>query len=469
IRNALPFLRARARHEAQNNDHARGFLREVKTNVVGPRGISLQSKARNGNRQDKRVQSVIEESWKEWGELGSCDVTGRLAWTDIQLQAIETVARDGEAVYRMVDGWDNSYGFALQAIDPELLDVQYNVAAKGEGNSVVMGIELDMWGRHVAYYFTEPDQSRFVYRTERKRKRVDAKEIVFVHLPEWMCQTRGVPWMATALRRLNDLEGYDESAVVAARSGAAKMGFYKQTEDAQPILTEAGESESGLTDGEDSGGQLFQSFEPNSIGILPFGVEFQGWDPSYPHSEHGNFTKAVLRGIATGLGVSYNTLANDLEGVNYSSLRAGAIVERAAWMLLQEWFIRSFHTPIFNKWIGNSLSVGALVDPRGRPLRLEREREFRRVHWQARRWQWVDPLKESQAAEKEIGLRIRSISSVIRERGEDPETVWEEIKAEREQLEALGIEPSEAMAAAQVVPVTEDEDETDGDDVETEE
>lgn len=473
IRYGLRVLRSRARHEAQNNDHARAFLREVKSNVIGPKGVRLQSKARvGGGRPDERARQVIEDAWHEWGMVGSCDVTGRLGWEDVQHQCIETIARDGEAIFRLVDTGANEYGLEIQALDPETLDVEYN-EARPDGTVVIMGVELNEWNRPVAYHLQKEDSLHLAYRPmtggrrrNRERMSIPADEIVHLYLPEWTVHTRGVPWMATALRRMTDLCGYDESAVVAARSGASKMGFFKQSEDAPPTLNEDGTPHYGVVDAEGADGQLYSSFDPGSIGLLPPGYDFTGWNPSYPHANHGDFTKAVLRGIAAGLGLNYNSLASDGEGVNYSTMRHFALVDRAVWMMLQEWLIRSFHTRVYRTWLANALGSGVLVDARGRPLSRAREREFQRVYWQPRRWQWVDPKNDAETAILEIHERLRSRSSVIRERGEDPDEVWAEIAAENEMLAELGISPAQANAAAVGMPAEpeaddENEDETD--------
>lgn len=447
IRHGLTSLRARARHEAQNNDHARSFLRECKVNVIGHRGIVLQSKAiRKGGRADERARDAIERAWSEWS--AECDIGGRWHWIDLQTQGMETLARDGEMIFRMHDG-GNRYGFQIQAMDPETLDVQLNMDA-GNGNRVIMGVEVDQNHKPIAYYFCEPDQLQQSYRgrgTSRKEhKRVPAEEILHIYLPEWISQTRGVPWMATALRRMTDLNGYDESAVVASRAGASKMGFIKRGGDSLPPLDANGQPTTGLTDGNYANGQMYSEFDPGSIGTLGIDEDFVGWNPAFPHTEHGSFTKAVLRGIASGLGVSYNTLANDAEGVNFSSLRHFALTEREMWKALQGFVIRSTHARLFPRWLDAALTVGIYTN-NGRRLNPARMRELVPSNWQGRRWQWVDPQKEANAAGTEIGQRTRSISSVIRERGEDPDEVWTEIQRERERLAAMGISPDDALGA----------------------
>jgi capsid protein len=56
------------------------------------------------------------------------------------------------------------------------------------------------------------------------------------------------------------------------------------------------------------------SAEPGSFEQLSAGMSISSWDPQHPVTAFSEFHKAVLRGIASSLGVSYAALASDLEG-----------------------------------------------------------------------------------------------------------------------------------------------------------
>jgi len=424
IRYGLRTLRARARLDAQNVDHVRGFLNMVVANVVGRNGVVLQSKSRMTNgKADKKLQALVEEHWDNWSRRGVCDVTGQFSWSMLQRQAIRTAARDGEAIYRVATGFDNPYAFALQEIDPECLDINFNQSRDRGRPEIRMGVEFDQWRRPVAYYLTEEPSLNSGYASTSRHERVPASEIIHLFLPEWTWQSRGVPWASTSLSRLHVLSSYEDAEVAAASVSARKLGFYKTSPEAPPEY-------------------LDQVNEPRSVDIgvgefeqLPPYTEFQGWDPQHPSTAYGDFVKACLRSVATGLGISYNTLANDLENVNYSSLRQGALQERDLWMTTQDWFVECFCQPIFDKWIEQSLANGILDAIPGRKIA-----EARRVGWQPRRWQWVDPLKDMEANTAAVELRTRSISDIIREQGRDPQDVWDELANDMETLKKLGLE-----------------------------
>lgn len=430
IRSNLVALRARSREQAQNNDYARKFLSLVQTNVVGHQGITLQAKAADpGGTLDVLANQAIEDGWQRFSRYGVPDVTGAHSGKSLQRQFIRSVAQDGE-VFVMLDEDSkfNEFGFSVQFMDPDSVDVTLNIDKLNNGNALVMGVELTKYGRPAAYYVRDqsPGVNGVTY-SGRKYRRIGADKIFHRFLPEWIMGTRGVPWMSTSLLRMAMLEGYEEAELIAARTAASKMGFFVEKE-GNPYTA----------DGVDAEGNLITDAEPGTFERLPGGVEFQPWDPQHPNSAYDTFVKAALRGISSGLGVSYNSLGNDLEGVNFSSLRQGALEERATWMMLQDWMIETFMMPLYEKWLKSALQHGALTVT-GAALKPERFQKYMNVSWQARRWGWVDPTKEMDAYQVAIDLGIKSRSEIIREQGRDPADVWQEIAKEREEMTALGI------------------------------
>lgn len=439
IRDALRIARARSRDLYQNNDYVRRFLGLVQTNVVGHQGVILQAKSQDPDGTlDALANTAIEESWARWGRAESCDTAAMLSWRQFQRAFILNVARDGEVfVYHDQPTRQNPYGYAIRFIDPEFVDVAYS-AELNNGNIIRMGVEVSPSGRPVAYHVKTSDPRAENYYSYRGQgyMRVQAGRITHHFLPEYLNATRGMPWVTTSMMHLNMLGGYEEAELVAARTGASKMGFF--------VEADGGEY---LGDAETTDGNLISDASPGQFEKLPSGVTFQSYDPVHPTNAYEGFVKQVLRGIASGLGVSYNSLANDLEGVNYSSLRQGALEERAVWMALQDWMIESFVDPVYRQWLQSALEFGA-VTVVGRPLKLERIEKFQRVSWQARRWAWVDPLKEMAAHEKAIALGLKSRSEIIREQGRDPEDVWLEIQSENARMQELGIVQQQQPAEA---------------------
>jgi len=459
IRESLRKLRARARHEAQNNDYVKRFISLVKINVIGSQGIVLRPRIQDPNgKPDKLASKAILDGWQEWGRKGSAEVTGRMSWRMVCRLYIETLARDGEVLIRKVRNYKgNKFRFSLQFLDTELLDVYHNVDLSN-GNTVRMSVELNEWRKPVAYYLLTTKQTADDYSYQgRKYQRVDADEIIHEFLPEWVWQTRGIPWVATGLLRLNMLAGYEEAELVASRAGASKFAVYEKTDDEMPSSNPTKDLE------KDADGKFVSDFESGTIEVNPDGYKLSLIDPQHPNSAYKDFVKACLRGISAGLGVSYNSLANDLENVNYNSLRKGALDDQDVWTSLQDWAIESFCDVVYRDWLHIALLTDELT-VNGRPLKASSEKKYQRVGWQPRRWQSVDPLKTMAAHEKEFTHKVRSPQSVIRGMGEDPDQVLDEWQEWQDMLEAKGIkQETEKTTVSDQPGNTEDADEEDDD------
>lgn len=431
VRRNLRSLVARSREQAANNDYARRFLKMCRQNIVGPRGVLLQAQAKDpGGALDTLANDAIEAAWSEWCRPGNCDVTGRQSLRAIQAQAVVSMARDGEYMIRLVTGTAaGDWGLALQVLDPQRCPVDYDVKKLRGGGFIRHGIEFNAWGRPVAYHFTtasaEDDDDAYL-RQGRAFVRIPADQIVHGFEPEMTGQKRGLPWMATALWRMQMLGGFEKAALVNARASAAKGGWFQWKEGFGP-------------DHDEEDGDLEMEVSPGIWQELPEGVEAVANDPQYPSGEFAMFHKAMLRGMASGMNVTYVNLANDLEGVNFSSIRQGTLDEREHWKEMQEGLIEQLLAPIFEAWLRRALLKGRIV-VNGKPLRAERLEKYRAVVWQPRRWDWIDPNADVKAAVTSKNNLLASPSQIIRDRGQDPETIWREIGRDIAAMRGAGID-----------------------------
>ena len=69
------------------------------------------------------------------------------------------------------------------------------------------------------------------------------------------------------------------------------------------------------------------------------------------------------------------------------------------------------------------------------------------VSWQPRRWAWIDPRADVQAAVMSKNNLLQSPGQIIREGGRDPSDVWREIAADIEEMRAAGIPDAFIQAA----------------------
>lgn len=433
IKKDLRSIRVRSRDLMMNDDYAKKFKRMLKTNVLGSQGLRLQNKAKDANGNlDKQANQEIEEPWKEWCKKGNCDVTGKYSFTDIQKMAIGTVAEDGEVLVRKVKGFPNKHGFALQLIEADHLDEQFN----DPDRNIVMGIEFDEWGKPIAYHLFKSHPNNYgISRRDITRERIPADQIIHLFLPIRISATRGVPWMHTAMTRMKMVNGYEEAELVASRVAASKGGFYERKQN------ESGEY---LGDEKTEGG-FVNEISPGEMEILPDGYEFKAYDPQHPTTAFKDFMKVVLRGISSGLDVSYNSLASDLEGVNFSSLRSGKLEDRDVWQELQQWLGDHLNTNVYEDWLDMALLKQVVKMP------YSKYDKFNASTWLGRGFPWVDPYKDMLAnilAKKE-GLKTDTM--IANEMGMDLEEMYQQLQKEQDMRKKYGITTMSEAEIAQIM------------------
>jgi len=423
----LDRLRNRSRDLSLNNGYARKYLNMVKSGVVGPNGFTLQVRSRDDNGDlDEEANEKIETAWKKWTKPENFTVRKTLSFFDVQNMFAETLPRDGEFLIRIIRGFRNSFGFALQPIDIDFLDIKFNDKLRN-GNTISMSIEYDEWSTPVAYHLLKrhPGSFRTAVESDQDRIRIPADQIIHCFVSSRASQTRGFPFMHASMLTLNHIDAYQEGELVAARVAANKMGFF-ESENGEDYVPDAVEED----------GTLITEAEPGIFEQLPAGTKFTSFEPEHPAGNYDPFIKSNLRSISSGLDVSYHSLAQDLESVNFSSLRAGTLAERDTWRSLQTFTREHLLSRIYNEWLPFALLTQDLNLP------IEKIDKFR-VHWfQPRSFDWVDPKKDVEANILELQNGLKSRSDIIAEKGRDIKETFEKISKEEEMANNLNIDVS---------------------------
>ncbi len=440
IKPVLKKLRARSRDLARNNEYVKCYLDLLKTNVIGDKGFSLQVKAQDSRGMlDQVGNQEIETAWFAWGQMGNCTVDGQRSFLDVQKQVIAAVARDGECIVIIHRSADFTHSINLQILEADQLDAEKSEQLPG-GNEVRMGVELNKWKRPVAYYFLNyhPGDYDFTSATiSKKHTRVLAENVIHIYDPQRAGQTRGEPWITAAVPALKQLSAFREAAVINARIGASKMGFF----------TSPG-GDGYVPDDVDEQGVPTMEVEPGLFQQLPKGMEFTAFDPTYPNNEFHGFHKSVLKGIASGLGVSYVSLSNDLESTSYSSIRQGALIERDSYRSMQQFMIDHFVMPVYKRWLSAAMEMGYLT----LPVRVF-DKFFMASSFRGRAWSWVDPVKEMNAAVTGIQNGVLSLQDVATQYGKDAEELMAEIQRDKTLAQQFGIKYAFEPFGAKMTPI----------------
>lgn len=442
LRTQLRTLRARSRAATQNNPFARRFRQMCIDNIAGPVPFKIEGCVKNrSGKPDEANNELIEAAWCAFSKKGQCEITGKWSMNAVLRLLVGIWATDGEILLRVYKGPEyGSFGLKLQVIDIDRLWELKNEALK-DGGAIHMSVEVDSFGKPVAYHIMKRKPSSWQTGGQQfEFERVPANEIIHLFIPEFAEQVRGVPWMYAALLNLVHMGAFEEAAVINARIGASQMGF---------ITTPDGEGPAA--DAKDASGNAEFDAEPGTFRKLADGETVESWDPAFPQAAVEPFIKAMLRGVAAGLGVAYHNLANDLEGVNYSSARIGELDERDSWMVLQSFFEEHFLQPFATEhWMPQAIMAGKL------PFKLEQLDKFTAFYFQARRWQWVDPLKEMTARIMAKDNLLTSRTRILAEAGEEWDDVMEELEIEDAAIKKAGLESAPPAGAKPKEPDEDD-------------
>lgn len=466
VRTSLRLMRNRSRQLVRDNPYAKHAMRVIKNNVIGG-GVTFQSqiKKRRGGKFDDDLNDKIEELFRQWCRAKNCDVTGQMSFAEMQRAVLGAVAESGEVLVRHIKGvafGTSPVRFALQVFESDQLVDEWS-GRTADGNEVRMGVEVDTFQRPVAYwmYPRHPGDFQFVPSQVQVNRliRVPADELTHLYLVDRPNLSRGVPWMHSVMLTLNHTDGYEESELIAARSSAAIMGFIQSPETGAPDLDAVG------ADAVQSGERVYD-FESGLIKELAPGETFTGWNPTRPNAAMDPFMRYMLRRIAAGIGLSYESLSRDYSQSNYSSSRLALLDDRDCWRVLQGWFIEHFLQPVFDNWLDMAVMSKALTLP---DWEINGAR-YEAVRWQPRGWEWVDPLKEANAAIKKVRAGFGTLADELAKQGLDFEDVMRQRRRELDLIADLGLvldtDPAQVamtgVAQPNVAPAEEDQDDATG-------
>ena len=186
--------------------------------------------------------------------------------------------------------------------------------------------------------------------------------------------------------------------------------------------------------------------EPGMIEQAPYGWKFEKIDWDYPHALHEVFMKIGIKGMGAGVGIDYPSLANDWEGVNYTSSRTAQLAARKNYLHYQVMFSESFTQRIYNGWLLYAITSGEL------DLKIENIERYKRIKLTGERWRFVDPFKEAVAHKLLIDNKLQTYSDYYAERGEDFDEKMLEYQSDLQIMKEHKIDPGDTKSAPLILP-----------------
>lgn len=415
-RGSRPRLRNLSRDMIRNRPAAARAQMVVAANVVGP-GVRYSVEAAS-----EADQKVIEAVLMRHLGTPRVDALREQTLFGLQTTVMNAVFSDGEVLIRqrLRDRRyepDLDLPLQLQLIEPDQLDTS---VTEYRGNEVREGVEIGPTGRVVAYHMFRDhpgEGGRDSWR--QKTERVPAGQMLHIRRQDRAGQLRGVPWLAPVLLTLGELSDYQEAQILKQRMSALMA-----------LVVTADEN------GKRYGSGTLDDLAPGAVVGLDAGQDVRAIEPPSV-TGYDEFMRVGLRAIATGIGITYESLSGDLNRTSYTSFRAGRLeMDRLVDVWQREIIVAQFCEGLA-RWIADSWRFL----PQGHPARTISPESFRLV-WTPPRRALVEPTKEITGMISAMDAGLLSRQRVQRQLGEDPDRIRRERLEDNEKDAAVFGAPS---------------------------
>ncbi|WP_339109261.1 phage portal protein [Thioclava sp. GXIMD4216] len=421
-------LRNLSRDMIRNRPYAARGRDVVVANVVGE-GITPSIRAQSDRERGLVAEALQHLLTPDIDSLGEYDLY------EMQGIVMGTVFGDGEVLVRRRMRNPRHDPHLRLPYQVELIEADYldqTVQSHGQ-NLVVEGIEYGPTGAIEAYHLYNEHPGAVQNRKALSSTRVHWSDVLHIRRFDRAGQLRGVPWLAPVMMTLGELGDYQEAQILKQRM-AALMAVVIEWEDAATRPANAG---AGL-----------EELAPGAVVNLPAGAKPNFTDPPKVDG-YDEFMRRGLGMVAMGLGISYESLAGDLKGVNSSSGRMGRMeMDRLVRMWQRNLMIGQFCRGM-ERWFREGL---AMAGQTGLAFTLD---------WTPPRRILVDPTKEIPAMIDEVEAGLNSRQRTQRELGRDPDTIRAERAQDQAEDRAAGLAPVQPKGAEPPAKTEESDDEGD--------
>lgn len=430
-------LRDRMRDLVRNNPYAANAMTGLINHAVGA-GIRPRAK-------DARVNKLFAD----W--CAQCDADGYLDFFGIQALAVRGMLESGDGIVRRrrrlpEDGL--VVPLQLQVLETDHIDASVE-GDQPNGNTAIQGIELGSLGKPRAYWMfpTHPGNSFYESSSSFQSKPILAQDIAHVFVRD-RTQVRGVPWGASVISDLHDLQSYEEAELTRKRLEACFVGVLTGGDETDgvglPINGESNEDTPGIYDAH---GARVEKFAPGMFYNAVGGRDVKFSQPATTGG-YDAYKTSMLHTIAAGFKVPHALLSGRLDKVNYSSTKVGfESFKRTIEALQWQFIIPMLCQPLWD-WFCEAAYLSGAINTRNVP-----------VEWSPPRFPSADPQRDVAALVAEVRGGLKPLTTAISESGYDPDEVLAAYAASNEKVDTLGLifdsDPRHMSGAGQLQSVSD--------------
>lgn len=438
----LQKIRDRARDATRNDWAAASTVQKWATNLVGV-GITPRWKSKK-----------LNDLWK--AHVKTADADGVLDVYGLQTLGVRTWFDGGEAFMRRRP---RSTALPLGApVQYQLIEGEYcplfdsdSWPGMPEGNIIRQGVEFNSYGRRVAYWFyrEHPNDALRGNVDMSKLVRVLASDVTHFFEPKRPGQIRGVSELASILVRLRSTADFEDA--VLERQKLANLFVAFTTRALPPDTDIEFDPDTGLPKFYDTNEQPLRSLEPGIMQELQPGESVTFANPPEAGTTFSDYLRTTNGGTAAGAGLPYELMSGDILNVSDRTLRV-LIQEFRRFARQRQWqlVIPMLCQPGVDWWADALFLTGTIT--------AAEYEEAKNPTWSPEGWEYIHPVQDAQGKQIEVDAGFRSRSSVILERGDDPEQVDQERADDQQREDDLDIAPTLPAAGGGAQPGNEPDD-----------
>lgn len=421
-------LRKRARDLYAGGGLARSGPATLTTSVVGwgimPQPTIDGTLLNMGDEEADEWERNTLREFRLWAESHFCDAEQSKDFFTLQELAFRNQLMSGDVfvLFGMTPNPRTPYQLTLRLIEadristPESSDGESEVRQQDGGGRIVDGVEIDKEGRVIRYHIASRHPLMEESDEEVTWTTIDAfgsgtgdPNILHVMTYERPEQRRGVPFVASQIEQIKQLDRYINSELAANVVAAMLTAFLEsESNDGKAGMEDAIDADEKVTDDE-----LHLELAPGAIYDLPPGKHVNTVNPIRNNSAFEQFVQTMITVIGASMEIPKEVLIKKYDS-NYTAARSALLDFWRTVRVYRTRFNRQFCQPIYEMWLAEAVANGRVEapgffdDPAIRAA-------WCGCNWTGSSMGHVDPMKEINAAEKRIQLNISTEEQEARE------------------------------------------------------
>lgn len=438
---------ARAQEAIQNS----GFLTrvlEVECGSVVGAGLRLSSRpdaeALKWTREEaSKWARMVETKFRAWSENPvECDAAGKMTFPKQQQAAYASWKTFGE-IFGLLPIIERPASMSKTKV--LLLPPHRLMQKNDEFNNIVQGVKTDGWGFPLSYFVQEKDRIIGIKEREIAAYDRDGRPNVIHVFDSSIATNRGISPLASVLKVIRQVDQYADATLTAALIQTIFAATIKTNIQGlaafEGLMTTGDTAETNIDAFAAKKGEWYESAkidltQHGRIAHLFPGDELDFTKSNAPGQQYDQFMGWLMREIAAGAGVTYESATGDYRGATYSSIRMAGAIEWLGVLRRRANIIVPFCQMVFNAWLEEEIFSGRIQFPGGYFAFLANRASATRASWSGPAQPQADDFKAARSAQVLKEIQGTTLADIAASYGRD----WDDDMRQRAAENALADE-----------------------------